>query len=377
MQNIDQNTPQKQPSTQDIETARFQTYLQSQKKETQPEPAKPAAPMQTPESAQPKAEPNLFRRLWDLGYRRLIPIVPPGAPISERSTLHNRLKSGRDDRGKAPGVKGFDGLWRGFNWIEHETTEEDLDRWHAMAAGCGIVTGRQPDGSWLIANDIDSMSPEQADQANACAVQILGKSPVRFGRRPKRLSFYRSTEKITYQCIEFKGPAGKNERVEVLAEGRQAVGLGVHSITRAPYEWPDGIRRFDHLPFVTASEIDAYFQALHRILPEASAPVAEGPAVDRSKIDQKTLEGEDMKVSKAVRALPNTPELFPTYADMVRVGQAIYAATRSNPALGKELWDDWYSKYPDYDPDRAASYWRSFKAPHSIGAEYLYLGGAS
>src|SRR6476661_4636395 len=152
MLNIEQNTPKKQPSTQDIETARFQAYLQSQRKEAQPEPAKPVDPAPT------KPEPNHFRRLWNLGYRRLIPIVPPGAPISERSTPHMRLKSGRDDRGKAPRVKGFDDLWRGFNWIQHETTGEDLDRWHAMGAGCGIVTGRQPDGSWLIANDIDSMS---------------------------------------------------------------------------------------------------------------------------------------------------------------------------------------------------------------------------
>lgn len=57
-----------------------------------------------------------FHQLWDLGYRLLVPIVPPGAKISERSTILKRLQAGRDDRGKTPGVRGRDGLWRGFDW---------------------------------------------------------------------------------------------------------------------------------------------------------------------------------------------------------------------------------------------------------------------
>lgn len=69
-------------------------------------------------------ERNPFRELWDLGYRKLVPIVPPAAKLSERSSLFKRPGA----RGKAPGVRGRDGLWMGFDWITHDCDEHDLDR---------------------------------------------------------------------------------------------------------------------------------------------------------------------------------------------------------------------------------------------------------
>ena len=98
---------------------------------------------------------NHFARLWALGYHRLAPIIPPGAPISERSSLYKRLARGDDARGKMPGIKWPDGTWSGFDFVAHESTEPDLARWHAMGAGVGIKTGQ---GLALI--DADTLNPE-------------------------------------------------------------------------------------------------------------------------------------------------------------------------------------------------------------------------
>ena len=41
-----------------------------------------------------------FEDLAALGYSRLVPIIPPDAPISARSTLASRVGTRQDGRGK-------------------------------------------------------------------------------------------------------------------------------------------------------------------------------------------------------------------------------------------------------------------------------------
>ena len=87
-------------------------------------------------SPNPSTDP--FRDLWDLGFKNLVPIIPPGAPISEKSNLARRIAAGDDARGKAPGVKWPGGSWSGFDWISCRADERDLQRWSRMGAGVGI-----------------------------------------------------------------------------------------------------------------------------------------------------------------------------------------------------------------------------------------------
>ena len=46
---------------------------------------------------------NGFPHLWDLGYTRLCPIIPPDAPLHPASGMAKRAARGKDPRGKAPG----------------------------------------------------------------------------------------------------------------------------------------------------------------------------------------------------------------------------------------------------------------------------------
>jgi hypothetical protein len=186
-----------------------------------------------------------FRRFWGLGYRRLTPIVPPDAPISERSTLHKRIGTRQDGRGKTPGTRGRDGLWSSFDWSNYEADENDLDRWAAMGAGVGIKTGKQPDGTWLVAIDADTMSVEFATIIRDAVDAQLGRLPIRVGRHPKALYVARLSGPLPYSRIEFG-----DERVEVLSEGKQFVAEGIHPITGKPYSWPRPLVPFDQLPII-------------------------------------------------------------------------------------------------------------------------------
>jgi len=184
-----------------------------------------------------------FRRLWALGYKLLVPIVPPGAPISERSTLFKRLNTPQDGRGKIPGIKGRDGNWFGIDLTTCVADEHDLDRWNAMGAGVGIRTGQQPDGTWLVAIDADTLNVEHAKTIRDAIDGRLGRLPIRVGNHPKALYVARLDGPLPYQRIEFG-----TERVEVLSDGRQFVAEGIHPITGKPYSWPRPLVPFAELP---------------------------------------------------------------------------------------------------------------------------------
>lgn len=188
---------------------------------------------------------NPFLALWAMGYRNLIPIVPPDAAVSEKSSLYKRLQAGKDDRGKTPGIKGHDGLWRGFDWLPYVADEADLERWHAMGAGVGIKTGPQYDGTWLIGVDADTLDDRCAALVSGVVRRQFGICPTRIGRAPKALYVVRINGPLKYSRVEF-GP--NNERVELLSQGRQFVAAGVHPVTKEPYRWVERLVPFDELP---------------------------------------------------------------------------------------------------------------------------------
>ena len=85
---------------------------------------------------------NIFRHVWNLGYRSILPILPPNAVLSQRSNLA-RAKDVDKLLGKVPGEKRGD-EWFGMpDWQAHETTETELDAWHASGAGLAL---RMDDG---------------------------------------------------------------------------------------------------------------------------------------------------------------------------------------------------------------------------------------
>ena len=310
-----------------------------------------------------------FSELRDFGYgSRLIPIIPTQAPLSERSTLFQAMRAGKDNRGKAPGLKGADGKWRGFpDWLTHQATEQDLMRWADMGAGFGIKCG---DG--LVAIDADTMSETLAKLIKETAEMILGAAPIRVGRYPKAIYLYRTTEPYAYARIEFDGVEGEpRERVEILSEGRQFVASGIHPKTGKPYNWPRSLVASDQLPAVTPEKLDEFLNVLREKLPKASPVSRQGSGAE---VDQATLRGDLDTVRRAVRALPNTSELFPAREDYLSVGYAIKAALPDHPSGAFEVYSGWCERWEDgtNDPDVVRSDWERMKPPFRRGAPWLY-----
>lgn len=304
---------------------------------------------------------NPFETFTALGYTRLVPVVPPDAELSPNSSLAKR----KDARGKAVGVKGRDGLWRGLDWIHHEADEHDIDRWGRMGAGVGIKTG-----AGLLAIDADTLDADHARTIRDIIENHFGRLPVRIGRYPKALYVIRCSEPYRYTRVEF----GETERVEVLSDGRQFVAHGIHPVTRNPYDWPRGITPLDEIPTATAAEIDAALEEMRQQLPAAKPIAREGTPSDQTLINPESLRGDIEHVRAAVAATPNTSEHFGSREEYLALGYAIKAALPDNEPEAFDIFADWCARWTDgeNDPDIIAADWRRMVPPFRRGAGYIY-----
>lgn len=310
---------------------------------------------------------NPFEQLAENGYPNSLPIIPPDATISPHSTLHKRVGTRQDGRGKTPGVKGSDGDWRSFDWAHHTPDANDYRRWAAMGAGVGLRTGEG-----LIALDADTMDVPCAKIVEEYVERTLGLTPIRIGRAPKALYPFRTDGPVPYQRIDFgaRDERGTAERIELLTEGRQFVALGTHPKTGQPYRWERPLVPFDELPFLPADQISAFMEGLRALLPGADPLVKEGGTTE---VAQHTLRGDPALVAKAVQHTPNTSAHFATRESYLGMGYAIKAAVEDEQeAFG--IWAEWCERWAegDNEPDIMEADWRRMKPPYRRGAQWLY-----
>lgn len=312
---------------------------------------------------------NIFTPFVALGYPNLVPVIPPDAPISAKSSLFKRIGTKQDARGKVPGVKGRDGNWFSFDWINYAPDDKDFDRWHGMGAGVGMRTGEG-----LIAIDADTTDERLALIIRDAVIAMTGKTPVRVGRHPKALYVLRVNGAFKYQRIEF-GQRDENdkltERVEVLSDGKHFVAEGIHPKTQKPYTWPRALVPFAELPIVTPARVTQFLDELRPLLPASSPVIMEGAS---TTISQSSLRGELDMVRRAVEAIPNTSALFPSresYRDML---YAIKAALPDDPIDALGIAEDWTDRWEDGDNDRGVveADWSRMKPPYRRGAQWLY-----
>ena len=339
--------------------------LSARKSEAKAAAEQQAAPQRLSTPATPV---ETFEAFYVLGYTLLVPIVPPDAPISDKSSLLKRPGA----RGKAVGVKGHNG-WHGFDWINYEATDADLERWQAMGAGIGIKTGLQPDGSYLVLIDADTLNEEWARIIRDVIEQKLGKLAVRIGRYPKAGYVVRLSEPMQYTRIEFGEVDEKGrlkDRVEILSDGRQFVAHGIHPATGKPYTWPRGVPSFAELPLLHPDQIREVLETLRYMLPNGKPLVTEG-SKSSAVVDQASLKGDVDTVREAVSLIPNKYE---AREDYISVGVAIKAATQDDEAAGLEIYQEWCARWDggDNDPDVVEADWRRFKPPYRRGANWLY-----
>lgn len=313
--------------------------------------------------------PTTFDAFWRLGYTRLVPIIPPDARISERSSLYSRVGTDQDSRGKAVGVKGADGKWFGFDWLPHEADAKDIARWQAMGAGIGIKTGQG-----LILIDADTPDKAHAALIQQTIATRLGILPTRIGNFPKAGYLCRISAPIKYMRVEFGVLDAKGrlrDRVEILSDGRQFVAHGIHPKTKAPYTWPFALVPFDKLPTFSPDQIVELLNELRSVLPAAKPIVTEGAKTD---VDQASLKGDLETIRKAVAAIPNTSKTFATREAYRDFGYAIKAALPDDEEAAFDIFSEWCARWQDgeNDPSIVAADWRRMKPPYRRGANWLY-----
>ena len=104
-----------------------------------------------------------------------------------------------------------------------------------MALNTGLLCGV------LIGIDIDVLIAALVKEIAGLVESTLGPTPLhRIGRAPKLLLCYRAEEPFTkLKTAVHMMPDGTEAHVEILADGQQFVGFGIHPDTMRPYEWPD------------------------------------------------------------------------------------------------------------------------------------------
>ena len=289
---------------------------------------------------------NIFRDLRALGYQNLLPLRPGT---------------------KSPYLP---------NWQNHIATESDLDAWGAQPNGVGLRCG---DG--LVVLDIDAYDATTAEAIEQDARKLLGDTPRRVGRWPKRALLYRITEDVPSESMAF-GEAredGKRNAVEIVGQKRQVVIHGVHPDTGKPYEWEGGIPRREAVPEITPQML-ARFMDIQR----AKLPMADG-AKRRSvsPADAEALKGDIAVVRKAMLALPNDAR-FANREYWVKVAHAVRGATQDDPEAGFDIFEEWSARWAgDKTDDAERKLWDSIDpAELHVGARWIYeqaeqLGGGA
>jgi hypothetical protein len=313
--------------------------------------------------------PRSFRPWWEAGFTDVIPVIPPGAPLSPST----RIKP--EARGKAPGFKGRFG-WRSFDWLSRQTTEADIADWSRDGANVGLRATRFP------GLDIDVTDPDIADMLADLADRHLGHAPARTGRAPKRLLLYRLADgqaPMTRRRLWFKGPDDTKHLIEFLGHGQQFVVDGRHPATGRPYAWDRHPTETgpEALAPVTGEQVDAFFYEAAELLAmlygcEEISPEGTGAeARDRASIDQDGLRAPSLdRVRLALDLAPNPAET--TRTDYLAMGYAVRAALPDDPEGAYALFEDWALKWPGDDtPETIRADWERMKPPYEVGWNYL------
>ena len=206
-------------------------------------------------------------------------------------------------------------------WTTVEITPALIKSWQKGPRATDVNTGMR--GGRLVIVDVDVLTPDLADELGGVATSLLGPTPLeRVGKAPKRALCYRTaTPMPKIKTPTLVMPDGRTALVEVLGQGQQAVGFGIHPETRRPYRWVDRSPlevRLADLPEVQEDAVRRFIATAEDLLRAAggrterelraakSQPHKASPRADRSRNDCNFAEPTYAEVADAMRAVPNT-----------------------------------------------------------------------
>lgn len=232
-------------------------------------------------------------------------------------------------------------------------------------AGTGLLTRNNP------ALDIDLPDAAAADAVEVLARGWLGDTPLRrVGQAPKRLLVYRASTQFSKRRVVLLAPDDPDDfdgrKVEVLADGQQYVGWGIHPGTGQPYTWtgesPLGVHAAD-LPEINEELVVAFLNAAADLLIREHGYRRKTPKKNDAVPPPPLPPGDLSKVADALRYLSSAE-----YDDWISNGHALKSGF-GDAAL--PVWHWWSALSEKYDREETDEKWASFK-PSSITPASIY-----
>lgn len=263
-------------------------------------------------------------------------------------------------RDKMPGSYSS-GQWRplaGWNvFCDRQPTQTEIDTWSKWpGAGIGFPCGN------IVGIDIDVEDAAISQKVSELARLRLGDTPaLRIGKHPKQMLVYRAEQ--PFQSFDAKP-------LQVLAQGRQFVGYGIHPSTGEPYSWPESSLNeidFAGLPSITERQARAFMSEAIKLIPaemKSSSVAKESAAFDSGLNEPTTYEA----VEEALKYIVSDGHT--SRADWIKIGMAIKAGLGE---AGRDLWHQWSAQdVARYTAKECDIQWNSFK--HSRNGRSIGIG---
>ena len=256
-------------------------------------------------------------------------------------------------------------------WQKIRADEKQIRKWANNGyknGNIGFHTKHTP------AVDIDITDDEMASLMSDHAQAIIGKTMTRVGRAPKTLLVYRTTVPFQKRKITFLDAEGHEQAIEVLADGQQFVGIGIHPDTKKPYRWTSGKEmtpltvEADFLPEITTEHIDELFSVFRleaerrgwTLKKHSAAKASPNNADDEN--DNALLEYKrplenltEEQLREVLQWVPDADD----YEQWLKVGMALHHQFDGNEE-GLQLWHEWSESAHNYDADALERKWNSF-----------------
>ena len=235
----------------------------------------------------------------------------------------------------------------------------------------------------VVAIDIDCLDESLASQITQICLDKLGDSPIRVGKAPKKMLFYKCEgDHFPKLATAVFKKGNEKQQVEILASGSQCVVFGTHPDTDQPYHWI-GESIIDiplrSLEAVTIQQIAELRTLLSRVL-EQECGAADGMRGNTTSnfYGEPTLPPENEHYENLIKeALPFLDS--EDYDSWIAVGHAL-KATMGEKAL--PIYQVWSSSKPDgsrvknfVSNEDVASRFHSFK-PSRTGLNSIFTKAA-
>ncbi len=251
------------------------------------------------------------------------------SPLDVRLALYRNGYSPVLARGKISDVAG---------WRTPVKSSEEIERLTAdntAYANTGLLCGA------LVGVDIDTPDPETAAALLVMADALPGADRAlrRVGKAPKISLFFRATEiRKKVETPEYI-VRGQKCQIEIMQDGQQVVGFGIHPETQLPYTWigPSPLDvPFVDLPEITPETIAGFVAQAEAYFAAHGTPVREKKGTTPS-----ARSGGDtfwQRVNSA--ALDNTDSWVPSLFSSARKEAGTGAWRITSKELGRELEED-------------------------------------